>query len=179
MTTVTRDRAGRRLIVERDVRGSATLVWACWTEPVRLRQWWGPHGWRTDVLELDLRVGGRWRYRLRPDAGHELADEHWGVATYETIDAPHLLRFIDGSSGPDGFLVEGSEMPTEVRITPGTPLNPDIMGRTAVTITVGFPTAEDLAKAEALGMVEGFADALDRLDRLTTDAGSTQEGSQR
>lgn len=118
MTTVTRDRAGKRLIVEREVRGSAPLVWACWTEADRLREWWGPHDWRTDVLELDLRVGGRWRYRLRPDREHDLIEEHWGTATYEIIDAPTLLRFLDASSSPDGSVTAGSEMPTNVRITP-------------------------------------------------------------
>lgn len=169
MTTVTRDREGKRLIVERDVRGSAPLVWACWTEAARLRQWWGPHGWRTDVLELDLRVGGRWRYRLRPDREHDLLEEHWGTATYEIIDAPTLLRFLDGSSSPDGSVTAGSEMPTNVRITPSSP------GRTVVTITIGFRTLDDLEQAEAQGMVEGFTDALERLDHYT--ARTPQQGS--
>lgn len=171
MTTVTRDREGRRLTVERDVRGSAPLVWACWTEAARLREWWGPHGWRTDVLELDLRAGGRWRYRLRPDRQHDLDEEHWGAATYEIVEPPNLLHFLDSSSGPDGAVTAGSEMPTNVRITPSSP------GRTAVTITIGFRTVEDLEQAEALGMVEGFTDALDRLNHYaihTPQKGSTQ-----
>ena len=35
------------------------LVFKAWTEPERMAQWWGPHGFTAPVCELDVRPGGR------------------------------------------------------------------------------------------------------------------------
>jgi uncharacterized protein YndB with AHSA1/START domain len=39
------------------------------TEPVELAKWWGPHGFTTPEVELDLSVGGRYRFSMRPPDG--------------------------------------------------------------------------------------------------------------
>ncbi|GAA1752546.1 SRPBCC family protein [Agromyces humatus] len=157
-STVTKDYEGRRLIVEREVAASADLVWACWTQAEHLRKWWGPNGWLVDIFELDVRPGGVWRYRLRPEAEHELDDEQWGRAVYRVVDAPHRLAFDDAFAEPSGAVIEGSEMPTTVLIG-------HAHGLTSVSITVAFSRAEQLDEAEAIGMVEGFTDTLERLAR--------------
>lgn len=163
--TVIRDRDNRRLVISQKVRGSSTRVWACWTEPRHLRQWWGPDGWRADIFELDLRPAGVWRYRLRPDREHDLDEEHWGRAVYEEI-APYVsLTFLDGTSTPRGVAVPGTEMPTAVTITESE------QGGCEVSIIVGFPSVKDLEQAEAIGMITGFSETLQRLDQHldTTD----------
>lgn len=167
--TVIRDRDNKRLIINRQVRGSSRLVWACWTEPRHLREWWGPDGWRSDIFELDLRPAGVWRYRLRPDRDHELDEEHWGRAVYEEIRPYESLTFLDGTSTPDGAPVPGTEMPTAVSITESG------HGGCDVSITVGFPSAHDLEQAEAIGMVTGFTETLRRLHQYI---GTTSEGTQ-
>lgn len=159
---ITKDFDHNRLIVERHYRASAAVLWACWTDASHLRHWWGPHGWLVDVFELDLRPGGLWRYRLRPDGEHELEDEQWGRAVYRIVDEPRRLEFDDGFSDAVGNLIPESSMPTSVRIETGD-------DQTRVSITVTFAGAVELAEAEAVGMIEGFSDALDRLDALTTE----------
>lgn len=156
--TVVRDHDNKRLIVSRSVSGPPDLVWACWTEAAHLQQWWGPMGWRTDVFELDVRVGGVWRYRLRPDREHEIEEEHWGRAVYDEVWSPEALTFRDGTSGPDGEPVPDTEMPTRVAISAIE------AGRCDVVITVGFPSVVALEEAEALGMITGFTETLQRLD---------------
>ena len=156
--TVTRDRANKQAIVRRTVRGAPALVWACWTEPEHLRQWWGPKGWRSDVFELDLRPGGVWRYRLRPDQSHEIEAEHWGRAVYEEVDPYASLQFLDGSCTPDGTPIPGTEQLTHVSIQELEPR------RCEVSIVVRFPSLQALENAEPTGMIEGFTDALERLD---------------
>ncbi|WP_308798948.1 SRPBCC family protein [Agromyces silvae] len=163
--SVTKDFAGNRLIVERSYLASADLVWACWTQAAHLRQWWGPHGWLVDIFELDLRPGGAWRYRLRPEAEHELADEQWGRAVYRVVEAPGRLEFDDGFADASGTVIEGSEMPTAVQIVRSG-------DHTSVTITVTFAAADHLERAEAIGMVEGFSDALERLGGELSLAGA-------
>lgn len=167
---VIRDRDNKRLITKRRVRGRPELVWACWTEPRHLRRWWGPEGWRADILELDLRPGGVWRYRLRPDREHELDEEHWGRAVYGEISPCESLTFLDGTSTPDGAPVVGTEMPTAVTITESE------QGGCDVRITVDFPSVGDLDQAETIGMVTGFTETLERLDR---HLGSTDDRTER
>ena len=41
-----------------------------WTDPEHVAHWWGPHGMKTRVDGLDLRIGGSWRYvMLMPNGG--------------------------------------------------------------------------------------------------------------
>lgn len=163
--TVVRDRANKQLVVTRTMRGTSALVWACWTQPRHLRQWWGPRDWRADVFELDLRPGGVWRYRLRPDHDHRIEEEHWGRAVYESVDPHSSLTFLDGSCTPEGTPIPGTEMPTRVSIEEREP------HRCEVSIIVRFPSVRALDQAEVTGMVTGFTEALRRLDEhLQSDA---------
>lgn len=161
-STVTKDYEGRRLIVERRYTASVDLVWACFTQARHLRKWWGPAGWLVDVFELDVRPGGVWRYRLRPEAEHELDEEQWGRAVYRVVEPPHRLEFDDAFADASGAVIEGTEMPTTVLIDRDA-------GTTSVSITVAFTGVEQLDEAEAMGMVEGFTDALERLDATLAD----------
>jgi uncharacterized protein YndB with AHSA1/START domain len=44
-------------------------VFGILTTPAGLAQWWGPHGFSTPEIELDLRVGGRYRFAMQPPGG--------------------------------------------------------------------------------------------------------------
>lgn len=44
-------------------------IFSMLTEPVELAKWWGPHGFTTPETELDLRVGGRYRFSMKPPGG--------------------------------------------------------------------------------------------------------------
>lgn len=44
-------------------------VFAMLTEPVELAKWWGPRGFSTPEIALDLRVGGRYRFWMQPPGG--------------------------------------------------------------------------------------------------------------
>ena len=58
------DRAGIRIV---DVfHAPREAVFAAWTEPERLKQWWGPGFFETVSAELDLRPGGRYELLLEP-----------------------------------------------------------------------------------------------------------------
>lgn len=51
----------------RFVRAAPDAVFRAWTEPEQLRQWWGPADWDLVVCEVDLRVGGGYRFVRRLD----------------------------------------------------------------------------------------------------------------
>ena len=54
--------------VTRGFRAPRALVYRAFTEPKLLQQWMlGPPGWSMPVCEMDVRVGGRYRWRWRSD----------------------------------------------------------------------------------------------------------------
>ena len=57
------------LRLERVVPASRELVFRMHAEPDLLAQWWGPKGFTTPSIELDLRVGGRYRITMQPPEG--------------------------------------------------------------------------------------------------------------
>jgi uncharacterized protein YndB with AHSA1/START domain len=59
----------REIRVARVFDAPAKLVWDCHTRPELIRRWMlGPPGWSMPVCEVDLTVGGAYRYRWRSDA---------------------------------------------------------------------------------------------------------------
>ena len=73
-------------------------VWKAWTEAERLKQWWGPKGFKVHTCKVDLRPGGVFLYGMRmPDGG-----DMWGKFVYREIQAPKKLVFIVSFSDPKG-----------------------------------------------------------------------------
>lgn len=153
-TIITKRPETRELIVERTLPAPPEKVWRAWIEPKHIAQWWGPKHWTAVIHEMEVRPGGLWRYELTPDDGSgEIAR---CMATYREVEAPKLLAFIDRFADGNWKPVEGSEMDTVVRF--------DQDGaRTVLKITTRFANVEDLENAEALGMMEGMAETLERL----------------
>ncbi len=80
-------------------------VYAAWTEPEHLKQWWGPEGFTSPDAAIDLRVGGRYRAGMRAPDGTEMAV----VGEYTEIAAPERLAFTwawdPPMGGPEDTLV--------------------------------------------------------------------------
>ena len=93
------------------------------TTPTELAKWWGPLGFTTPEVHIDLRVGGRYRFTMQPPEGEAF---HLSGAFLE-IQAPSVLRFTFrwDEPVPDDreTVVELSLKPegarTEVRLTQG------------------------------------------------------------
>ena len=63
--------AGRDLTLELagEVPAPREAVWKALIEPDELARWWGPNGFTTPSIELDLRVGGGYRFAMQPPEG--------------------------------------------------------------------------------------------------------------
>ena len=72
-------------------------VFALFTEPGELPRWWGPHGFRTPGVEMDVRPGGSYRFAMRPPEGElfHLAGE------FVAVDPPTLLSYTFRWEPPD------------------------------------------------------------------------------
>jgi uncharacterized protein YndB with AHSA1/START domain len=73
-------------------------VWKAWTEPERLKRWWGPKGFTVHTCKVDLRPGGTFLYGMKAPDGSDM----WGKFVYREIVAPKKLVFIVSFSDPKG-----------------------------------------------------------------------------
>jgi uncharacterized protein YndB with AHSA1/START domain len=62
-----------QILITREFDAPRHLVWKAWTTPELVRRWWSGRQGRMTVAEIDLRVGGRWRYVMVADNGQEVA----------------------------------------------------------------------------------------------------------
>lgn len=62
-----------QILIEREFAAPASMVWRAITEPELVRQWWHANRGEITTCEIDLRVGGSWRYAMRPFSGEEFA----------------------------------------------------------------------------------------------------------
>ena len=61
----------RELVIKRVFNAPRELMFAVWTDPKHVVQWWGPNGFSTTVQEMDVRPGGLCRYSMRSPDGHD------------------------------------------------------------------------------------------------------------
>jgi uncharacterized protein YndB with AHSA1/START domain len=61
------------LEIKRFINAAPERVYAAWTDPAQLKEWWGPEGVRTRNLTADVRVGGKYRWDLTSPDGEEMS----------------------------------------------------------------------------------------------------------
>jgi uncharacterized protein YndB with AHSA1/START domain len=62
-----------QILITREFDAPKHLVYEAWTTPELVRRWWSGERGEMTVAEIDLRVGGRWRYAMVANAGFEVA----------------------------------------------------------------------------------------------------------
>ena len=62
-----------QILITREFDAPARLVYRAWTEPELVRRWWSGDRGEVTSAEIDLRVGGTWRYVMTANAGFEVA----------------------------------------------------------------------------------------------------------
>jgi len=80
------------LVLRRTFDAPRELVFNAWIDPKQVSKWWGPHGFITQIDEMDVRPGGAWKYRMRGPDGNDYPFN--GV--YVEVVAPERLVF-DGT----------------------------------------------------------------------------------
>ena len=88
-------RDGRDLILERRIAAPPNRVFAAWTQPELIKQWFAPAPWGVSHVEMDLRVGGATLIVMRGPDGTEFPSR--GV--YLEISPDRRLVFTDAYVG--------------------------------------------------------------------------------
>ena len=142
--------AERRLEMERHYDAPRALVFAAWTEPERMKHWWGPADWTIPFSEADLRRGGAFRYKMRSPEG----DEHIVEGTIDEIDPPGLYVTVSELGG------DGAHPPVRVVTTV---TFEDREGGTLVKLVTVATAAPDMIDSATEGMDDHTSEHLDRL----------------
>src|SRR5580700_10836612 len=62
-----------QILITREFAAPRHLVYRAWTTPELITRWWGGQRGQVTLVEVDLRVGGRWRYVMTANGGFEVA----------------------------------------------------------------------------------------------------------
>ena len=84
--------APAEILVTREFDASRQLVYKAWTTPELIKRWWSGDRGVVTIAEVDLRVGGAWRYVMTANAGFEVAfrGEFREIAPDERIVQRHV-----------------------------------------------------------------------------------------
>ena len=139
-----------QILITREFEAPRELVYRAWTEPDLVRRWWHANRGEMTVCEIDLRVGGRWRYVMYTPDGTEVAfhGEYREIAPNERIVQTEVFEGF-----PDAGAIETLEFE-------------DLDGRTRVTMLVQHERPEHRDAHVNSGMEDGLQDALDLLEQV-------------
>jgi uncharacterized protein YndB with AHSA1/START domain len=149
-TTFAAEAGKPTIIMKRVFEAPRWLVFEAWTKPEHLTRWMlGPSGWTMPVCEIDLRPGGAWHFVWRHSDGSEM--EMRGV--YREVAAPERLVSTEswGGDWPE-------TLNTLVLAEEG--------GKTTMTLTILYPSAEARDAALKTGMTDGVSKSFERLAEL-------------
>ena len=80
----------RALTITRTFAAPRALVWRAWVDPKHAMNWWGPREHPAVAVEMDVRVGGRWRHCLR---SAETGADLWHGGVFREVAEPARLVF--------------------------------------------------------------------------------------
>ncbi|MEA2666274.1 MAG: hypothetical protein QOI11_3218 [Candidatus Eremiobacteraeota bacterium] len=142
--------AAREFVFTRTLDAPRALVFAAWTDPKHLAQWWGPHHFTNPVCEADPRPGGALYIEMRgPDGTTYPMD-----ARFVEVVPPERLAFTTFLKNDAGTVV--LEVFTRVAFA-------ERDGKTVLTLNAHVVTAGPGSEEFLSGMEEGWSQSLERL----------------
>lgn len=145
--------ADDQIRITREFNAPRHLVWRAYTEPELVKRWWAGDKGTVVKAEIDLRVGGAWRYVMEADGGFEVAFR----GEYREIDAPQRLvntEIFEGIPDPD----EHAGLVT-VTLT-------ERDGRTHLDMLCVYRDKTDRDAVIDSGMEGGMQESLDHLEKV-------------
>ena len=144
----------REIVITRLFDAPREIVFEAMTRPEHIRRWWGNlgEGYSVPVCEVDLRVGGKWRFVNKHPHG-EVAFR----GEYREITPPSRLVFTE--------TMEPHPEPGSII----TAVYADEGGRTRMTVTCEYPSQEIRDIVINSGMERGAAASYDRLEDLAQE----------
>ena len=146
----------REIVSERVFDAPRDRVFAAYTDPELIPEWWGPRDTATIVDQMDVRPGGTWRFIMRDRDGQESGFK--GV--YREVTPPErIVQTFEWEGMPGHVIVETASFE-------------DLGEHTRVRTVSLFHTPEERDGMLASGMARGLTESHDRLSELLARGGS-------
>jgi uncharacterized protein YndB with AHSA1/START domain len=145
-----------QILITREFDAPRHLVYRAYTTPALVRRWWAGRRGEMEVAEIDLRVGGAWRFAMTAHGAHEVGFH--GVYR-EIVPDERLVHTEVYEGAPDAEAL--------VTVTFAEP-EP---GRTTLTMLMELPSREVRDAIIATGMEGGLQESLDLLEGVAASLG--------
>jgi uncharacterized protein YndB with AHSA1/START domain len=150
-----------RILIEREFDAPKHLVFRAYTTPELVRRWWHAKRGEVTLVEIDLRVGGKWRYVMTTADGTEVGfhGEYREVVPNERLVSTEVFEGLPaGVSEADAATLNTATF-TEAQ------------GRTKLTILIEANSKMSRDAIIASGMEDGLQDALELLEQVAASIG--------
>ena len=139
-----------QILITREFDAPRHLVYRAWTTPELVRRWWSARRGEMTVAEIDLRVGGAWRYVMLAHGEFEVAfhGEYREIVPNELIVSTEVFEGMPDAQAMSRVTFDEAD------------------GRTTLAILVQHATQEHRDAHIGSGMEDGLQDALDLLDEV-------------
>jgi uncharacterized protein YndB with AHSA1/START domain len=142
--------ADDQILITREFDAPKHLVYKAWTTPELVKRWWSAKRGEVTLAEIDLRVGGTWRYVMVADGGFEVGfhGEYREIVPNERIVSTEVYEGMPDAEALDTLTLDEAN------------------GRTTMTILVQHSSKEHRDAHIESGMEDGMQDALDLLEQV-------------
>ncbi len=143
--------ADDQIVITREFDAPRHLVYRAWTTPELVRRWWSGHRGEMTVAEIDLRVGGAWRYAMNAIGGFEVA---FHGEFHEIVPDERLVytEIFEGAPGGEAAV--------------NTVTFEEAGGRTTATIVMQLPSKGVRDMILESGMETGMQEGMDLLEQV-------------
>ncbi len=139
-----------QILITREFDAPKHLVYKAWTTPELVRRWWSANRGEVTIAEIDLRVGGMWRYVMVAEGGFEVAfhGEYREIVPNERLVSTEVYEGM-----PEGEALD-------------TLTFAEVDGRTILTLLVQHTSKEHRDAHINSGMEAGMQEAMDLLEQV-------------
>ena len=161
----------QKIVITRIFDAPRELVWKAWTEPERVKRWWGPKDFTAPVIKIDFRVGGVYLYCMRSPEGKD----YWSTGVYREIVRLERIVSTDSFADENGNVVPATyygmseDWPLQLLVTVRFD---EHEGKTKLTLRhAGLPAGESRDLTES-----GWNESFDKLAEYLAKEGLKERG---
>jgi uncharacterized protein YndB with AHSA1/START domain len=142
--------ADDQILITREFDAPSELVFKAWTTPELVKRWWSGQRGAVTSAEIDLRVGGMWRYVMDATGGFEVAfhGEYREIVPNERIVTTEVFEGMPDAQAVDTITFA------------------ELDGRTTLTMHVQHTSKEDRDGHINSGMEGGMQESMDALEQV-------------
>ena len=142
--------ADDQILITREFDAPRELVFRAWTTPELVARWWAGERGKVASIDIDLRVGGSWRYVMEANEGFEVAfhGEYQEIVPSERLVSTEVFEGMPDAAALDTLTLTEED------------------GRTQLHLLVQHTCKEHRDAHINSGMEDGMQEAMDALERV-------------